>query len=463
MKTLRHGAAWLVLGLLAVLAAWLLSNTIDSPEQPAPAELLGATPTDPPGNAFYPLLALTVAERRDADADGRVLWAREADAARVARIQAGGPGVAAAEVVTTGLDASAIALPSGKPAVCSADDGHCVAAWLAAPGVLAAQLAPAGPAWSRCQALAGRPYAEQVPDNAAILVGSYGAHRGLSQCGRLAAWHAAVATARGDLPAAAAALVQGRKLLDGAEPGLQSAIGYFTAARIQQQLRRTVADLVAARPALLGALAAAGYPLQATPPPAPHARHWLLHERRFQLAFQGSLRTRCGVDSTAKGALLADFTERTFCHAMAALPQQTRQDWDARLLRDWQALAGGLAPALAQRPAHVEPETLAWRNTVARLMAGTVRPLDWIGVRQADAELDRAAAGLALGLAQARVPAPDQAAWVAQNAPGWFRPEDAAVQAPRLQLADGRIRARTWGAAAPHGLATAIDWPVPTL
>jgi hypothetical protein len=307
--TLR-GLGAVVLLVVAVAAAWVLSNLQDARPVPRPAAL--APPTQQLSadrNAAFALAGLFAAEGKDPAQAGRALWAAEqAHAHRLAssgvitmsleqaqaeaQAQAQEPARRAQELQILGVQ---LVVAQAAPWTCDESATDCVAVHQAQTAALVRQRQAMATLGARCEALvpaplpgttAGFSYEELLPDvfdhNSLVL----GAHQGALFCGRWFRTGAALALQQGNLQQALQLLSRSHELQAGVGAGSHTLVAQMVANRISQHHLAAVANMAAHAPALAASMTPLVPPLAA---PEGAVRRWIATEAATNQWFMAAI------------------------------------------------------------------------------------------------------------------------------------------------------------------------------
>lgn len=398
MRLIQHALkalAWLLGGLLLIVAAWALSNSplADSRPQPRPVALAEVPMTVPQvRNAYFALIAL----------------AGEAD-------------------------------PKGKEWHCDPEAG-CDDAWLRRAPALRATAAQHRAFGERCEAIVGAsdfafeepplPLSDVGPDAATPpRIGS-----ALLGCVQWLRIQANLAVDSRDDARALATLTAADKLARAIATRNRSLIAHvlgWAALRGNWQLIDAVA---AARPELAPRLLPLVRPLD---PAILSAQRWIVAESAFGQALVHEMKPACGREDA--GAWNAGVVGNwLWCAAgVGLLPNQTAQDADRFWVELLEATRPGLPTALCNGALRVEP-SFSWRNTIGRAAfdIGASHFPNYIA-RQADTDLHRLVVELGLSMRIERMSGAQRAAWLqAQNI-------DPALRS-RISLTDDALEAKPW-------------------
>ncbi len=416
--------------LLAVYAAWMLSNLGDIAPQPRPAVLQLSAPTLPDQrNAFFALVGLSAEAGRDADVVGHALW--QVNKARAAiPLQDRLKTIGFEELNRQEEAATGKRLPdvSGAPLLCKDAAPACVAEWLAEPAALAAQRKQLAVQGARCDALwaPGMGFEERLtaPLNFAV---NLAPHLSAAMvCSRWWRSGAVLAWQQGQ-PQLALALLQRAGRLDAALlAGSQSLTSSLVAAAMARNTQATVVGLAMRDPSLALQLA----PLLGPIPDAALSaavKRWIATEAAFQQTATDEL-AECVDPASAPMQQPAGWTERQLqkverwqCrNRIGFLPERNKALFDEFWVGVVAALEGGLPAAighLERQSALAEQQGWKWRNTIGhKLHVVTVPAYVNYFRRAADLPLHTEAAALALAASAQQVPAAERAAWAQRQA-----------------------------------------------
>ena len=451
--------------LLAVAAAWVLSNLRDAPAEPLPAALALPLPLAADAdseNAAHVLAALLAAADRDPAVAGRAdrmtqlaFWALPAAQRDLPAQQA------AYRQDQAQTQGKRLAVPTGAPWYCDSPGGDCTAAWIAQADALARQRAASSVIGQRCEQLLDGPFRfEELLPTLISFAEPVATHvQGAVHCARWFRSGAALAWAQGRPDETLLQLARADKLLRGLMTGSQSLIAQMVALRVAHDTLASLAALALRDPALAVALLPRVAPL---PDQHAAARRWMVFEAAFgRAAFAQMLGTCKSAASLASdpnwlGISTAWLSERLCDHRIGLQPERTQQrlteSWLQRMRlldADWPAVlqpsAGGASASAGEEPSWWRQ--LTWRNTMGALLVDIAAPAytDYLA-RHADIELQREAVAWVVALQAQRVPAAERAAWM----------QGQALSDPlraRLRWADeGRsLDITPWRAAPPKG------------
>jgi hypothetical protein len=370
-------------GLLLLLAlAWVASNGrwADAAPRPVPAELaLRPVQLEPQRNAFFDLQGLNAPPQADANAVGQ----------------------AELRAPTRGAD-QPLRWPEGEAWSCRVRDRDCAALWKAQAAALRQDMGKAAVLGARCERIAQAQALEEVlPQRtadgpladvpfAALPLPRFG---GVTACMR---WLGMQALLAEDDRRALAWLAQADRLARLALAGSRSLIGTMVSVAAVQSSWLTATDVLAAR----GQDRAALEPLLAPlPPHALSPRNWIPHEAQFVREVVRDMVDPvhgCHNAVDFAGLPATSWLDRQLCRwALGMLPEQSRQDGDARWLQRLATLpAEGPAScdALQSGPWRERTPWPSWRNTLTRWLLDVPHgQLASYGARQLDLELLRQA------------------------------------------------------------------------
>lgn len=396
---------WTLLGLLgvflALLLVWAASNSrwADAAPQPRPAQLqIKPATLSPEGNAFFALSELHA------------------------------------------VAGSTQGLPRTGGALGSCEVDACVAKWLAEPATLRDLLVPYAELGRRCDALmSGFRFEEIVPaDGLPDRSQSYATHlSGTLDCARWLQAQAVLSASRGDLNATLQRLEQGDRLWRGVLAGSRSLVSNVIAWSFLRRQWQTVAELGARHPEWAAQLGPLLRPLELA---SLSAQRWIAYESSLTYGTIAQLPLECDKPRLPEQSNWAD---SLFCGlGIGMLTQETLQDSDRYWLSMLEASRQDLAQALGRAPLKPEDQpnwysSLVWRNSMGHLLLTLASPLypSYLA-KQADVELHRRTAVLALQLAVERVPIAQRVAWLAER--------QAADHDKRLTLAGDELQGRPW-------------------
>ena len=400
MRRVLKVLKWILLGLLLLAASWVAFNGpwADAPARPRPAALI-QKPLQVVGPGAY---ALLVGQPMRIDITSQPPW------------QCG-----------------------------SRSTTDCSSVWLAQSAALREQLKAAGAFASTCEAAATQDVDWTEPEVKLPAVNPAAAPipqlKNIGWCVRWLRAQATLAIVDGNDERALRYLQRADKAVRGALDGAQSLIGHAVAWSMASQQWQTVAVLAHARPQLASRLQPLLLPLN---PAALSTARWISTESAFSQAILRDLRRSCdaaiaGAEEAAEHGWLASL----WCHGrLGFLPELTAQEVDAQFLTLTEQTRGGVVAAAAGRLPGSEPEpgAWAWRNTIGHPLVAVARP-QWASYieRQADVELLRQAAELAVRLTIGPLPADRRQAWLdAQAIPPAIK--------SRLSLTGDALIVRTW-------------------
>jgi hypothetical protein len=376
MRKVFKIAAWSIAGLLglllAVFLAWVASNWHDAEPQPRPAALALPKPQLPDEvNSFNALN----------------------------KLYEGLPEIKAGELLT-----------------CNARTEDCFGKWTKDLKALAAAREAYAAHGARCDVLVGEQfeYEERVPEFVGINT-PLPAFKGLATCGNWWLSAGVLAWARGDKVAAISSFVQTDRYQRALLAGSHSLIGLMVsdsiARRSMQVFTAVVLQDASTAPALLPLLAS-------LPDAVAGAKRWMIYEAAWQhstfeeISQSATLPTD---ESDRAWTPLAHVLMRRF----AWHPNRTVQLADARWTRWMSQLDGGLVAAIrAQQQERTEFDAkgwtaaINWRNTAGSIVMAVAEPayLPYFA-RQADLELHRELAQLAVAAQGAGIAPAQRAAW----------------------------------------------------
>lgn len=411
MPERRHLLRRMLLGLivlpLLIALAWLASNVVDNAEKPLPPALaLGPSGAGSP--LFYSIQGLLAAPGADPQETGRREWQQVNSDSRTVR------------------DTMERKKPFQAPPLDCRPPQDCAQLLLSSLPQLSAQLAPTAWLGERCVAALAddKRFEEQLPSrmNAASPLPNY--MPGL-QCGLWFSGQAVLAASRSDRNTSLLRLRQGSQLADAMLTGCRMLICKMVAVRLMESQLDSISAVAALRPAWVAELSALLKPL---PPQALSASEWLKVEHAQMRGGLAGIMGECGPGMAAllfdsASPLLDKALDFACRHHIGLLPNATGQAMEQRWLGMATAAGQGIDPALDwainQRRAGqaTAAESLAWRNTVGRKLAGTLNGAmyDEYFARQADLELRRVAVLTALAAQVQRVPPAGRATWLSQQ------------------------------------------------
>ncbi len=468
----RRAARWLLRGLLALLlalvaiaAAWVLSNLQDASPVPRPAALaLPTAQVSPDRNAAFAMQGLFAAADKDPAQVGRALWALEQEQAQQLFDQAA---VAPTpEAIATKqqqlLQATGPLLVVAKTAPWSCDElaTNCWATYLAQSDALTLQRQGMALLGARCEALVANPtwvFEELLPSRwhpSAF----FDVHLQATYfCGKWWRTAAALAQQRGDAAQALIDLTKANTWHRSVLAGSRSLVAQVVAQTLMRRQLAVVAGVAAQSPAGAPRLLPLLAPLGA---PEDDVRRWVSLEAAYnratlELSFRSNERVDNAIDAEPLPWPLKAIDSASrwlMVHQISLHPQRTLQSVDEGWLALLQELSAGLPNAVLARrqawaSAEAETSTLswldfAWRNPVGQLLAGIHRSgYDSYLTRPLDLRLHLQAVTLAVQAQAAQVPPAARAAW-AQQQPLW-----AALQERASWAADGNsLQVRSWAA-----------------
>lgn len=380
MKRAFRISMWVVLGQLLLVAAWIASNGrwADAAPQPvAPQLQLRPVQVAPEHNAFVALQGWDAPDGADMQVVG--------------------------QAALQGLPPPAgdgLRWPSGELWNCRATKSDCARLWQGQAAALRQQLGKVAVLGARCERIAQMPAWEEVwlqrPDEGPLATKPFVAvpaprFAGLTSCVRWLGMQAALET---DDTRALARLAVADGLARRALAGSRTLMGTMIGLSAVQNNWVLAGDVVALRGLDRAVLAPLLLPL---PAQVLSARHWVPHEALFGREVISDMVDPvrgCHRATNAEGEPAVSWWDRQLCRfALGLLPQQSRQDSDARWLQR-QATLPATGP-VACEVLQVEPwiETThwpAWRNSVTRWLLDVPGP-HWSGyvARQTDLELLR--------------------------------------------------------------------------
>lgn len=414
MRAVLKALKWMLLALLALVLAWLAFNNplADSAERARPAALIEQPNRLPKASNAYEALN-QLAEYRSG----------QSGAARI----------------------------SGAPWQCGTQPEDCTEVWIAQAPALRAQMTQAAEFGRRCEAVAASGLAFEEPilqlqaGNAAGTPVS--AHYLVaSDCLRWLRASASLALVDHDPARALRLLTQAdrltRALLAGSRTLVSHAVAWVNAKRNWQAM----VALQLHEPGMAPSLQALLGPLD---PAAQTAQRWMAAESRISTTLVRELKNGCHRDPPGEGWSLSD---RAWCWAgIGMLPNKTVQQIDAHWLRALEATqAAGLGGSLSVpplRPGSDVAPTYAWRNTIGQILVSVAQPsyADYVA-RQADVELHRQAALLALQMNVERVPAERRFDWLQSHL------SDFPLLTTRVRIEGEQLYADSWRSDLGHKL-----------
>lgn len=332
-------------------------------------------------------------------------------------------------------------LPQAPPWQCGAQGGNCAQVWLEQSDKLREQLKSAGAFAEVCEATSGEGVswvepALKIPETnpASFAIPQF---KNITACHRWLRAQAVLAVLDGNDAKALQFLQRADRVMRGALVGAQSLIGHAVAWSLARQQWQTLVALAGNRPQLAGQFQEFVRPLD---PAALGTERWIATESTFSQALMRDLPRSCdamrGAPEEVHGWL-----DRFWCRSkLGFLPELSTQDMDAVFLQMAERTHDGAVQAAAHRPAPA-PETSpwAWRNSVGHVLVAVAKP-NWLPYidKQAEVELGRQAAELALKMTAEHVPAAQREAWLqAQRLP-------AETQGHFSLTADHQLRAQPW-------------------
>jgi hypothetical protein len=453
---LRTGAA--LLALVALLAAaWVVSNWNDADPLPRPPDLLlAAAQLDEANNAFFALVGVHAQQGRNIAAAGQTVWRSSIDFASLPQAQKSPEAAGAWQRNDSDALGEMVPRFSGPPAVCQANDDDCTAAWIGAADALAAQRVKTATAGARCEALLDESFEfeEVLPPRLfpGVPMASHGS--GAASCSGWLLSGAVLAWTRGDPALTLQRLAQADRLNRALLAGSRSLIGQVIAWSLSRRGLRVMTELGVRDPALAASMAPL---LMPWPDASEAARRWMAVEAAFQQEAFGDVSATCLTTAPTVEPSFGDAMLAWLCrHRIGWHPQRSRQAIDRVWLDRLQALRGGLPAAIEQMQGEHSASRLRWRNTIGERLLDLSRPAygDYLA-RQADLDLHREAAALALAAQTARIPAAQRAAWSAGQPLS-----DSARERLAWNEAGTVLQARTWyGGQGQPRFAIRVAWP----
>lgn len=463
-RSLARGLLWLLALLLALVAAWVLSNWRDAEPQPRPAELAPPQARLPAErNLAYTLMGLTAAADRDPAQVGRGLWAADAHWAQQLQTTAGTAGrdaaLAARAESFRALLGTPLAQPSGPPWNCDELEADCVAQYLDKADALAQQRQAMAALGARCDGVVdalqldkGKAYEELLPADWRLAALSTAGLQAAPLCSRWFHTGAVLAFRQGRKDEAWRLMARSnqlhRALLAGAHTLLAQQAFQGSLNRHLAFMGRLAAQDTAWVAQALPLVASFGAPEQAV-------RRWVLTEAAFGHAALRDAKGSPGDEGAlAVGDPPPSFGQRALDRLSSGLmarrigwhPERTAQLRDQQWLQLLKRVDGGLSAAVeAQDAAAVASEGPAlrwWRNPLGRAMVdGSLQAFTHHLRRQLDLELRREAAALALNAQRLAIAPAARAAWAQQQ------PASTALRSRMSWSADGRtLSVRSWSA-----------------
>jgi len=429
LKWVLRGFGGLLLGLVLLVLAWGLSNSplADSAPRPRPAELeVHVRDIPAERNGFFIQIGLLAPSGEDPAVAGQRLW--------IAQHYAPGSG--------------GLALPAGDLWDCDKGNEECTGLWFRRSSDMAHELAVHAEFVRRCVMLADAPDYEER-----LIPWGDGTHLELPQyktvmaCNRVLRASLVLAAGRGQSAAALQAFDRADRLARLQLTGCHSLIGQAIAWAAARRNAQTAAALAAQHPELASALLARLPPL---PPEVLSAAPWIAFESGFGQATIDGMEAGCRRAIARKQFDAA--ADRLWCeYRIGLLPNATKQALDQQWLAIRAVADRGMPAALqadASLPDLVPPWAyLHWRNSIGGVLVDVARPqyAQYLA-KQADVELLRTAAALALRMSVEHVDAARRQTWLdAQSLPAPLR--------ARLSLDAGALSVKPWLADVPGAAA----------
>ncbi len=430
MKRFLRGLFWGVAGVLGLLllvaAAWVASNWHDIEPQPVPAAL-----------------ALTKPQLSDEENSFDAL-----------------------QKITEGL----VEPKDGARLRCNAKSTDCFAQWSQDLAALRAARQAYSQHGTRCDALVGErfEFEEKLPVFAGAAT-EMPRWEGVSVCTNWWLSGAVLAIGEKNTAQALGLLLQADRCSRALQGGARSLIGQMIALSVSHKTLQTLTSAALRERELAQAL----LPLTAPFPDAiAAAKRWMVYEAAFQRSIMQELVQTTRHTPPEAATVFTPITDWLANRRIGFHPHRTSHDTDVRWLRWTAQLDAGLpAAARAQTQEAQAAESqhwvpgLTWRNSVGNMIMAVGAPaLTSYIARQADLDLHRELAQLAIA-AQAAGIAPEQRA-------AWSKTQPlSADNAARLAWsADGRVlSARSWegefdpsAAQDPQRSTVRIEWPTTT-
>jgi hypothetical protein len=402
--------AVVLLLLLAVVAAWVLSNLNDAPAAPRPAELALPQPRlAPERNAAFVLLGLNAAADRDPGRVGRETWALQMQMAQ--RVSAAAtPAERQALMAATAeqiqaLAGTALNPAQGAPWNCDGFTDGCVAAYRDQADALAQQRQGMAVMGARCDALLD----SSLPDKALafeeVLPTVFNLGAAVAVAGHLSAanlcanWFnsgAVLAHRQGRRDEALRLLARSSQWHRTLIAGSHTLVAQMTAHSMARRYLRLLSGLAAQEPALAVQLMPLAGSFGA---PEQLARRWVVAEAAFS---HGTLQAAGPAAGDEGAAASGKPLWETAAHAMGLQHllwqrERTLQLMDQQWLGLLKRVDAGLPGALADVPPEAGGVLRWWRNPAGQMMVDLSRGayVSYLR-RQLDLELHREAAVLAL-------------------------------------------------------------------
>ena len=331
-------------------------------------------------------------------------------------------------------------LPQAAPWQCGAQGGNCAQAWLEQSDKLREQLKSAGDFARVCEAASaeGVSWVEpalKLPETnpAAAPIPQF---KNITACHRWLRAQALLAVLDGDDTKALQYLKRADRAMRGALVGAQSLIGHAIAWSLARQQWQMLVALAGKRPQLAGPMQEFVRPLD---PAALRTERWIATESAFPQAVMRDLPRSCQAMNDAPEEVHG-WLDRFWCRSkLGLLPELSAQGMDAIFLQMIERTHDGAVQAAAHRPAaEAAPSPWAWRNSVGHILVSVAQP-NWFPYinKQAEVELGRQAAELALRMTAEKVPPAQRQAWLKSQA---LPPETK----DRFSLTAEQLRVQPW-------------------
>jgi hypothetical protein len=407
---------------------------------------------------------------------GQTVWKQQL--ARAAESK--GQFIAPAEVPSANEADRALGKPlssiAGPPLVCNQSMDACVTQWIDNADALSAQRKVHALLGQRCERLLEGDFqfdeALAPMRTVAEPLAQHGT--GASDCSKWFLSGAVLAWSQQDRPRAMALLGMADRLNRALLSGSHSLIGQMIAVRVTRNTFSTVSALAVRDPSLATALMPLLAPL---PDPVQSVKRWMVVEAAFQRGSITEIAERVdeytataavGGGEPASGGV--DLYAWLFRRGIGWHPERTAQAIDAQWLRWIQQLDNGLAAAIGAQSSEAADSArdgvwhgVTWVNPVGGVLVNVARPA-YAGylARQADLELHRETAAVAVNAASAGVPPAERRAWLERQPLSPWAHDRVAWSDDGLVLS-----ARTWqetsvpGVQPPPRDAIRIAWPSP--
>jgi len=336
-------------------------------------------------------------------------------------------------------------MPTGAPWQCGQGSGiDCTPIWFAQGAALREQMKAFAAFGATCEAASaeGTSWTEPAPklpekNPAAMEIPQF---RNITSCMKWLRAQATLAALDGDDARILQYLRRADRAVRGSLGGAQTLIGHAIAWAMAVQQWQTVAALVHVRPQLASASLDLLRPLD---PAALSTARWIANESALSHAVLRDLHRACeDVRAGTAGSGYQDWLDKLWCRArVGLLPERTVQQTDSFFQDLAEQTRDGAFAAVVNgtlQPVDPEPSTWAWSNTVGHMLMTVARP-NWPPYvkRQADVELIRQAADVAVKLMIDPQPVARRQAWLeAQNMPSAIK--------SRISLTATTIDVKLW-------------------